>query len=78
MQFQPSYTDVRHWQELFDSIERNCSLKEPYCLTALYKCNLTEEELDEEYMGLYAPGQMMNDLYMIRYHSTVPFQMPSS
>jgi hypothetical protein len=27
----------------------------------LYKCNLTQEELDAEYMGLYAPGQMMND-----------------
>ena len=27
----------------------------------LYKCNLTQEELHEEYMGLYALGQMMND-----------------
>jgi len=25
------------------------------------KCNLTQEELDEEFMGLYAPGQIMND-----------------
>jgi hypothetical protein len=61
MQFQASYTDVRHWEELIEFIEKNCGPKEPYCLTGLYKCNLTQEELDEEYMGLYAPGQMMND-----------------
>jgi hypothetical protein len=28
---------------------------------AIYKCNLTEEELDKEYMGLYPPGHIMND-----------------
>ena len=61
MQFQASYTDVRHWEELIDFIEKNCGPKEPYCLTALYKRNLTQEELDEEYMGLYKPRQMMND-----------------
>jgi hypothetical protein len=73
MQFQASYTDVRHWEELIDFIEKNCGPKEPYCLTALYKCNLTQEELDEEYMGLYAPGQMMNDpLYgQISYNSSL-------
>ena len=39
----------------------------------LYKCNLTQVELDEEYMGLYAPGQMMNDpLYdQISYNSSL-------
>jgi hypothetical protein len=61
MQFQASYTDVRNWEELIDFIEKNCGPKEPYRLTAVYKCNLTQEELDKEYMGLYAPGQMMND-----------------
>jgi len=73
MQFQASYTDFRHWEELIDFIEKNCSPKEPYCLTALYKCNLTQEELDEEYMGLYSPGQMMNDpLYsQISYNSSL-------
>jgi hypothetical protein len=73
MQFQALYTDVRHWEELIDFIEKNCGPKEPYCLTALYKCNLTQEELDEEYMGLYAPGQMMNDpLYgQISYNSSL-------
>jgi hypothetical protein len=73
MQFQASYTDVRHWEELLDFIEKNCSPKEPYCLTALYKCNLTQEELDEEYMGLSTPGQMMNDrLYdQISYNSSL-------
>ena len=61
MQFQASYTDVRHWEKLLDFIKKNCTPKEPYCLNALYKCNLTQEELSKEYMGLYAPGQMMND-----------------
>jgi len=61
MQLQASYTDVKHWEKLSDFIEKNCGSKEPYCLTALYKCNLTQEELDQEYMGLYVPGQMMND-----------------
>jgi len=50
-QLQAWYTDVRHWEELIDCIKNNCGLKEPYCLTAIYRCNLTQEELDEEYMG---------------------------
>jgi hypothetical protein len=41
MQFQGSYTDVRHWEELIDFIQNNCSPKEPNCLTVLYKCHLT-------------------------------------
>jgi hypothetical protein len=61
MQLQDSYPDVRHWEERIDFIEQNCTPKEPYSLTAIYKCNLTQDELDEEYMGLYAPGQTMND-----------------
>jgi hypothetical protein len=52
-QLQATYTDVRCWEELIDFIEQNCSPKEPYCLTVIYKCNLTQEELDEEYLGLY-------------------------
>jgi len=72
-QLQVSFTDVRHWEELIDFIEQNCSPKEPYCPTAISKCNLTQEELDEEYMGLYTPGQMMNDrLYgQISYNSSI-------
>ena len=58
---QASYTDVRNWEELIDFIEQDCSPNEPYCLTAIYKCSLTQEELDEQYMGSYAPVQMMND-----------------
>jgi len=72
-QLQASYTDVRHREELIDFIEINCCPKEPYCLTALYKYNLTQEELDGEYMGSYTPGQMMNDpLYgQITYNSSL-------
>jgi len=72
-QLQVLYTDVRLWEELIDFIEKNCFLKEPYCLTAILKCNLTQEELDEECMGLYTPRQMMNDpLYgQILYNSSL-------
>ena len=48
MQLPALYTDVKHWEELIDFIEKNCGPKEPYCLTALYLCNLTPEELDDE------------------------------
>ena len=58
---------------MIDYIETNCGPKEPYCLTALYKCNWMQEELEEEYMGLYTPGQMMNvPLYgQISYNSSL-------
>ena len=73
------YRDMRHWEELIDFIEHNCSLKEPSCLTAIYICNLTQEELDEEYMGLYAPGLMTIDhLYgHLSYNSSLsnPFKL---
>jgi hypothetical protein len=64
---------VRQWEVLIDVIENKCGQKELYCLTALYQCNLTQEELDEEYMGLYTPGQMLNDpLYgQISYNSSL-------
>ena len=58
---QPSYTDVRDWEELIDFMEKNCYLQEPYCLTTIYKCNLTQDELDKEYIGFHAPRQMTND-----------------
>jgi hypothetical protein len=61
MRLQASYTDVRHWEELIDFIEKICVPKEPYCLTACNKRNLAQEEVDKEYMGLYALGQIMND-----------------
>jgi len=61
IQLQASYTDVRHWEEPIDFIEKNCYPTEQYSLAAIYKCNLTQEELDGEYMGSYPPGQIMND-----------------
>jgi len=62
-----------HCEELIDIIEKNCGLKAPYCLTVYYKCNSKQKELDEEYMGWYAPRQMMNDsLYgQISYNSVL-------
>jgi hypothetical protein len=73
MQLQASYPDIRHWEELINFIEKHCCLKVPYCLTAMYTCNLMQKESDEEYMGLYAPGHLMNDLVYgrISYHSSL-------
>jgi hypothetical protein len=61
MQLQASYPDGRHWEELLEMIDKNCGLKEPCTLAAITKCNLTKDEFDEEYIGLYAPGQLIND-----------------
>jgi hypothetical protein len=38
----------------------------------LYKCNLMQEELNKEYMGLYAPGHMNDPLYsQLSYNSSL-------
>jgi len=58
-QLQGSYPVVRHWEELFDIIDKKGRPKEPYILTSTFKCTLEQDELDEEYMGLYTPGQMI-------------------
>jgi hypothetical protein len=60
-QLQAVYTDVRHWEDLIDFINRNGRPKEPYTLTSRFKCTLEKEELDKEYMGLYTNGQMITD-----------------
>jgi len=60
-QLQASYTDVRHWEELVYFIDRNGSLKEPYIFISMFKCILEQDELEEEYMGIYKQGQMIND-----------------
>jgi len=44
---QASYTDVRHWEELVDLIDKNGSPKEPYILTSMFKCTLEQDELEE-------------------------------
>jgi hypothetical protein len=61
MQFKASHPYVRHWEVRIDFSEKNCGPKDPYCLTVLYKCNLTLKELDKEYMGFNAPRQLIND-----------------
>jgi hypothetical protein len=60
-QLQASYTDVRHWEELVDFIDKNGSQKKPYILRSMFKCTLEQNELEEEYMGIYKQGQMIND-----------------
>jgi hypothetical protein len=58
---QASYVHFRHWEKLIDYDKNDCCLKEHHCLTVIHRFNLTEEELHNENMGLYSPGQIMND-----------------
>jgi hypothetical protein len=54
-------TDVRHWEELVDFIDKNGGPKQPYIITSIVKCTLEQDELDEENMGIYQHGEMIND-----------------
>jgi len=51
-QLKATYRDLLHFEELIESMETNCGLKEHYCLTALYKYTSKQVQLDEQYMGL--------------------------
>jgi len=61
-QLEASYTDVRHWEKLVDFIAKNGSPKEPYILKSMFKYTLEQDKLEEEYMGIYKHGQMINNL----------------
>jgi len=60
-QLQASDTDVRHWEEMVDFIDKNGGPKESYILTSILKCTLEQDKLEEEYFGIYKHGQMIND-----------------
>jgi len=60
-QLQASYTDVRHWDELIDFINKYGRPTVPYILRSKFKCTLEQAELDEEYMGSYTNEQMITD-----------------
>jgi len=62
-QLQALYTDVRHWEELIDFIDRNGGPKEPYIMTSMFQCTLEQAKLEEEYMGLYTKGQICKGTY---------------
>jgi hypothetical protein len=58
-QLQVSYTDVRHWEELIDFINKNRGPQEPYIMTSMFKCTAELDELKEEYLGLDRNGKMI-------------------
>jgi hypothetical protein len=63
-QLEAEYTNVGHWEELIDIINKHGYPKEPYTLTSRFRCTLKKNELDKEYMGLYSNGHMiMNPKY---------------
>jgi hypothetical protein len=59
-QLQVLYTDVRHWEEVVDFINKNGGPKESYILRSMFKRTLEQDELEEEYMGIYKHRQMIN------------------
>ena len=60
-QLQTSYTDVRRWEELGDFIDKHSGPRETYISTSMFKWTLEQDEMEEEYMGLYNHGQMINE-----------------
>jgi hypothetical protein len=46
---------------LVDFINKGGGAKEPYIPRSMFKCTLGQDELEEEYMGIYKHGQMIND-----------------
>jgi hypothetical protein len=52
-QHQASCTNARHWEELVDFIDKDGGPKEPYIVRSMFKCILEQDELEEEYMGIY-------------------------
>jgi len=60
-QLQACYTDVRHWEELVDFIDKNGVPNEPCIPRSLFKCILEQDELEAEYMEIYKHGQMIKD-----------------
>jgi len=60
-QLQALYTDIRHWEELIDFIDRNEGLKQLSILTSMFKCTLEQDELEEEFMGFCTNGQIVMD-----------------
>ena len=76
---QASYTDVRHWEELVNFIAKNGGPKEPYIPTSMFNCTLEQDDLEEEYMGIYThKGISSMTPYMARFRTTVAVQMLSS
>jgi len=60
-QLHTSYTDVRHWEELVDFIDKNGCPKEQFISPSLFQCTLEQDKLKEEYMGIYIHLKMIND-----------------
>ena len=56
---QAAYTDVRHWEELIDFINKRGRPKKPFILSSRYNCSLEQDEMDNEYMGVYTNGQLI-------------------
>jgi len=48
LQLQVWNENETNWEELIDVVEKSRCPKELYSVTIMYKCTLTQEEMDEE------------------------------
>ena len=46
---------------MVDFIDKHGSPKEPYILASMFECTFEQDELEDEYMGIYTHGQMVNN-----------------
>ena len=60
-QLQASYTDMRYGKLLVDFIDKNGGPKQAYILTSMFNYTLEQDELEEEYMGIYKHGEIIQD-----------------
>lgn len=72
------YTNVKHWEELIDFIHNNGGQKEVYTLTLMFKFSVTQDKLNEYYIGEMPYGQSILNPCMGRFCSTIAIQILSS
>lgn len=60
-QLQALNTEARQCEEWVDFINKTSSPKEQYIVTSMFMCTLEQQEWEEEYMGLYRHGHIIND-----------------
>ena len=78
MQLQASYSDVRHSEELIDFLENPCRAIEPYCLTRYTNATWLRKNWTKSIWHYTHRCKCWMTLYLVRFHTTVPFLTPSS
>jgi hypothetical protein len=80
--FSASYTDGKFWEELLTFTSKNGEpnvFDKPFTSTAQFKCMLSDDILDDEYMGRYKNGQVIRTVLFdqVLYNASLskPFEL---